>query len=222
MKKISFKNIFKKSERDQGSRSQRGLWLFLLLVILLGAIAYLGYPMFFPPKVSTPATTTFSTRAGTTTSSTTVSSTLDKEEPVVQEKTPFDIEIEKRKQAYEEKIFVYEPYEPPSYRNPFQKVSVFSSKKEEEAPTEEEEAWWKQTAIYKPELPPDTKLNGIVGNESNRVAMIEMNGETFIAKLYDILLDKYIVKEIRKDEVILELEDYEFSLKVGGEEASNE
>ncbi len=221
MKKISFKNIFKKTERDQGSRSRRWLWLFLILVILLGAIAYLGYPMFFPPKASTPKVATFSTKTNTTTS-TAVSSPLQKEEPVVQEKTPFDIEMEKRKQAYEEKIFAYEPYEPPSYRNPFQKVSVFSSKKEEEAPTEEEEAWWKQTAIYKPELPPDTKLNGIVGNESNRVAMIEIDGDTFIAKLYDILLDKYIVKEIRKNEVILEIEDYEFSLKIGGEEASNE
>lgn len=219
MKKISFKNIFKKSEAVKGTGRNK-LLLILLLILIIGAIIYLAYPIFFPPQVSTMKVTpsTVSGMASTSSDSSTANKT---EEIIVPEKTPFDIEMEKRKQAYEEKIFVYEPYEPPSYRNPFQKVSVFSSKKEEEDTTEEE-AWWKQTAVYKPELPPDTKLNGIIGNESNRVAMVEMNGETFIAKLYDILLDKYIVKEIRKDELILEIEDYEFSLKVGGEEASNE
>lgn len=224
MKKISFKNIFKKSERAQGSRSRRGLWLFLLLVILLGAVAYLGYPMFFPPKVSTTSVTTISTQKNTTTSTITVSSTMEKEEPVVQEKSPFDIEMEKRKQAYEEKIFVYEPYEPPSSRNPFQRVSTSSAEPKVSATEEEEEeeAWWKQVAQFKPELPPDTKLNGIVGSENNRIAMIEMDGNTFIARLYDILLDKYIVKDIQRDEVILEVDDYEFSLKIGGEETSNE
>jgi len=52
--------------------------------------------------------------------------------------------------------------------------------------------------------------------------MIEMNGKTFIVNLYDILLDKYIVKEIKKDEVIIDFNGYFFSLKIGGEVSSNE
>jgi len=49
-----------------------------------------------------------------------------------------------------------------------------------------------------------------------------MNGETFIANLYDILLDRYIVKEIKKDEVIIDYNEYLFSLKIGGEGLSDE
>ena len=49
-----------------------------------------------------------------------------------------------------------------------------------------------------------------------------MNGETFIANLYDILLDRYIVKEIKKDEVIIDYNGYFFSVKMGGEVLSDE
>jgi len=220
MKKISLKNIFKKSGSAKGGQGNKAL-LILLLILLVGAIIYLGYPILFPKRIASTRVTP-SPPPRITVSTPASSSTLKTEETVVPEKTPFDMEMEKRKQAYEEKIFVYEPYQPPSYRNPFQRVSTYSSEPEVAKVEEEEEAWWKQIAIYKPELPPKTKLNGIVGSEKNRIAMIEMDGETFIAKLYDILLDKYIVKEIRKDEVILEVDDYEFSLKIGGEEASNE
>jgi len=220
MKKISFRNIFKKSEADKSSKGNRGL-LILLLILLAGAIIYLGYPLLFPERVASTRVIPSTTTPRITVATSPVSSPPKTEEVVLPEKTPFDMEMEKRKQAYEEKIFVYEPYEPPSYRNPFQRVST-SYSEPEVATVEEGEAWWKQIAIYKPELPPKTKLNGIVGSEKNRIAMIEMDGKTFIAKLYDILLDKYIVKEIRRDQVILEVDDYEFSLKIGGEEASNE
>ena len=43
-----------------------------------------------------------------------------------------------------------------------------------------------------------------------------MNGETFIANLYDILLDRYIIKEINNDEVIIDYNGYFFSVKIGG------
>jgi len=102
--------------------------------------------------------------------------------------------MENRKKGYEEKIFVYEPYEPPSNRNPFQKVST-SYFLEETAGKEEEGEEGSALRFIKPELPPGTKLTGIIGSKNNKVAIIEMNEETFIANLYDILLDRYIVKE---------------------------
>jgi len=43
-----------------------------------------------------------------------------------------------------------------------------------------------------------------------------MNGETYIANLYDIISERYIVKEIKKDEVIIDFNGTLFSLKVGG------
>ena len=49
-----------------------------------------------------------------------------------------------------------------------------------------------------------------------------MNEETFIANLYDILLDRYIVKEIKNDEVIIDYNGYFFSVKIGGEDLSDE
>ena len=49
-----------------------------------------------------------------------------------------------------------------------------------------------------------------------------MNGETFIANLYDIISENYIVKEINKDEVIIDFNGYPFSLKIGGGETTNE
>jgi len=119
--------------------------------------------------------------------------------PVVKEKTEFEIEMEKRKQGYEEKIFVYEPYEPPSNRNPFQKVSTSYFLEETAEKKEGEEG--SVLSFHKPELPPGTKLTGIIGSKDNKVAIIVMNEETFIANLYDIISERYIIKEIKKDEV---------------------
>jgi len=70
-------------------------------------------------------------------------------------------------------------------------------------------------------LPPGTKLTGIIGSKDNKVAIIVMNEETFIANLYDILLDRFIVKEIKENEVIIDYNGYFFSVKLGGEDLSD-
>jgi len=214
MKKISFKNIFKKSETG-GNNTGKILFILLIIIMAAGAFYWWGYPLLFPESpmkspvasVAVPASTVVTPRAEV--------------EPVAKEKTEFEIEMEKRKQGYEEKIFVYEPYEPPSNRNPFQKVST-SYFLDETTETEEEVKEGSVIRFPKPELPPGTKLTGIIGSKDSKVAIIEMNSEIFIANLYDILLDRYIVKEIKTDEVIIDYNGYFFSVKIGGEDLSDE
>ena len=213
MKKISFKNIFKKSETG-GSKTGKTLFILLIIVIAGGAFYLWGYPLLFP------GSPVKSTVASVTVPASTVVALKADAEPAIKEKTEFEIEMEKRKKGYDEKIFVYEPYEPPSNRNPFQKVST-SYFLEETTGKEEEGEEGSVLRFQKPVLPPGTKLTGIIGSKDNKVAIIVMNEETFIANLYDILLDRYIVKEIKNDEVIIDYNDYDFSIKLGGEEASN-
>ncbi|GAI38774.1 unnamed protein product, partial [marine sediment metagenome] len=67
-----------------------------------------------------------------------------------------------------------------------------------------------------------TKLSGIIDSKDKKIAIIEMGGETYIANLYDIISERYIIKEIKKDEVIIDFNGTLFSLKIGGEEASND
>jgi len=213
MRKISIGNLFKKSETG-GDKISKILIILLIIIIAASAFYWWGYPLLFPvTSVKSPVTTTTTV----TTPSPTVVATKTETDLVVKEKTEFEIEMEKRKQGYEEKIFVYKPYEPPSNRNPFQKVntSYFS---EETAEKEEEGV----LRFPKPELPPGTKLTGIIGSKDNKVAIIVMGEETFIANLYDILLDRYIVKEIKKDEIIIDYNGYFFSVKIGGEDLSDE
>jgi len=208
MRKISIGNIFRKSETG-GNKTGKILFILLIIIIAAGAFYWWGYPLLFPEvasvTITAPAPTAVRPKVEVV--------------PVVKEKTEFDIEMEKRKQGYEEKIFVYEPYEPPSNRNPFQKVST-SYFLEETAEKEEEEGG--PLRFIKPVLPPGTKLTGIIGSKDNRVAIIVMNEETFIANLYDILLDRYIIKEIKNDEVIIDYNGYFFSVKIGGEDLSDE
>ena len=217
MKKISFKNIFKKSETAK--KTGAGKTILLILVILLVAVgAYLGYPLLFPEK--TTASSVLEKTASDTAPIKTVSEI--KNEPVEKEKTQFDIEMEQRVKGYENKIFTYEPYEAPSNRNPFQKVSNFYTS---EFIASEEEAGEEQGGVIKfpkPELPPGTLLTGIIDSPDKKIAIIEMNEETYIAKLYDILSDRYIVKEIKKDEVVIDVNGYLFSLKIGGEDLADE
>ncbi len=71
-------------------------------------------------------------------------------------------------------------------------------------------------------MPPGTLLTGIIDSPDKKIAIIEMNEETYIAKLYDILSDRYIVKEIKKDEVVIDVNGYLFSLKIGGEDLADE
>ena len=207
MKKISFKNIFKRSESDRKTGSGKTMSL-ILLILIIAMGAYLGYPILFPKKAAVSTVV-----KETTPSSTTIKNVSEvKNEPVVKEKTKFDMEVEQREQGYENKIFTYKPYMAPSNRNPFEKISNYYA-------TEESEEGGQKIAIRfeKPELPADTKLSGIMSSSDKRIAIIEMEGETYIAKLYDILSDRYIIKEIKKDEVVIDFNGYFFSLKVGGE-----
>ena len=214
MRKMSIGNLFKRSKTSGGKKSK--ILILLILIVAAGAFYLWGYPLLFPESavvqspvasvtVTTPAPTTVTPKAEV--------------EPAVKEKTEFEIEMEKRKQGYEEKIFVYEPYEPPSNRNPFQKVST-SYFFEETA--EEEGKEGSVLRFQKPVLPPGTKLTGIIGSKDSSIAIIEMNGEIFIANLYDILLDRFIIKEIKNDEVIIDYNGYFFSVKLGGENLSDE
>ena len=213
MRKISIRNLFKKSESDKGKKKNKIL-IPLLIILLMAGIVYFGYPLLFPDSsVKLPA----APAEKVMTPSSNVAATSIETKPEVKEKTELEIEIEKRKQGYEDKIFAYEPYMPPSNRNPFQKVSTSyflggTSEREEEGVLK----------FPKPELPPGTKLTGIINSKDKQVAIIVMNGETFIANLYDILLDRYIVKEIKKDEVIIDYNGYFFSVKLGGEVLSDE
>jgi hypothetical protein len=211
MKKISIRNLFKRSKKGKGKKNK--ILIFLLFItIAAGAFYWWGYPLLFPESpVKSPV-------ASVPVPASTVAAPKAEVQTVVKEKTEFEIEMEKRKQGYEEKIFVYEPYEPPSNRNPFQKVST-SYFLEETAEKEGEEG--SAIKFPKPELPPGTKLTGIIGSKDNSVAIIEMNNEIFIANLYDILLDRFIVKEIKKDEVIIDYNGYFFSVKIGGEDLSD-
>ena len=218
MKKISIRNLFKRSKKGKEKKSKILIFL-LFLVIAAGAFYWWGYPLLFPESavVQSPVVAV----AVTTPAPTTAVAPKAEVEPAVKEKTEFEIEMEKRKQGYEEKIFVYEPYEPPSNRNPFQKVST-SYFLEETAGKEEEGKEGSALRFPKPELPPGTKLTGIIDSKDKKVAIIVMNEETFIANLYDILLDRYIVKEIKNDEVIIDYNGYFFSVKLGGEDLSDE
>jgi len=207
---MSIGNIFKKSKSDTGKNK---ILIPLLIILLIAGIVYFGYPLVFPDSlVKSPATPV----KKVITPSPIMASTNIETTPEVKEKTEFEIEMEQRKQSYEDKIFAYEPYEPPGNRNPFQKVST--SYYLEETTGKQEEGILN---FPKPELPPGTKLTGIMGSKDKKVAMIEMNGETFIANLYDILLDRFIVKEINNDEVIIDYNGYFFSVKLGGEDLSD-
>jgi len=214
MRKISIGNIFKKSETG-GNKTGKILFILLIIVIVAGAFYWWGYPLLFPESPVKPTVASVAVPAST------IVAPKAEAESGVTEKTEFEIEMEKRKSGYEEKIFVYEPYEPPSNRNPFQKVSTSYFLEE----TEEEGEEGKEGSVIrfpKPELPPGTKLTGVIGSKDNKIAIIVKNEEIFIANLYDILFDRYIVKEIKNDEVIIDYNGYFFSVKIGGEDLSDE
>lgn len=218
MRKISIRNLFKKSKTG-GNKTGKILFILLIIIVAAGAFYWWGYPLLFPvTSVKSPVTTTTTVVTPTPIA---VATKIETDSVVVKEKTEFDIEMEKRKQGYEERIFVYEPYEPPSNRNPFQKVST-SYFLEETTEEGEEGKEGRALRFIKPELPPGTKLTGIIGSKDNKIAIIVMNEEIFIANLYDILLDRYIIKEIKKDEVIIDYNGYFFSVKIGGEDLSDE
>lgn len=204
MRKIAIKNLFKKSESDTGKKSKTKKLILLLILIVTAGVIYWGYPLVFPDSaVKYPVTTV----TITTPAPTTIMPEAEVES-IVEEKTEFEIEMEKREQGYKSKVFVYEPYKPPSNRNPFQKTRAY-------IPVVEVKKV-KVLDFPKPELPPGTKLSGIIDSKDKRIAIIEMNGETYIANLFDIISENYIVKEIHKDEVIIDFNGYFFSLKMEG------
>jgi len=137
--------------------------------------------------------------------------------------TPFEKEILQRYQSYQTKIYTYEPYQPPVMRNPFQRVvsTVYVSEEEEQLAEElsSEEAIRR---FVQPELPPGSKYTGMISSGDMKLAILEMEDETYIAKEGDLILDKFLIKSIQDDEVIIEINDYEIPLKLGGEEVTNE
>lgn len=220
LKEISIRNLFKKSDPGRFR-----LLVIILIIAVAAGMIYWGYPILFPnSSVKSPATPTIVTKPTPTTVI-----TKPEVEPVEKKKTEFEIEMEERAQGYKNRIFVYEPYEPPSNRNPFQKVRTsdfLEESIEKGEPIEkeegEEEEEKKVLRFPKPELPSGTKLSGIIYSKDKKVAIIEMSGETYIANLYDIISERYIIKEIKKDEVIIDFNGYFFSLKIGGEETLND
>ena len=218
-KEISIRDLFKKSDSEKNR-----ILIIILIVVVIAGLIYWGYQLLFTnSSVKSPATPTIVTKPTPTTVI-----TKPEVEPAEKKKTEFEIEMEERAQGYKNRIFVYEPYEPSSNRNPFQKVktSAFLEEPiekgepiEKEEGEEEEEK--KVLRFPKPELPPGTILTGIIDSKDKKIAIIEMNGETYIVSLYDIISERYIIKEIKKDEVIIDFNGYLFSLKIGGEEASD-
>ena len=165
MKKISFKNIFKKSESDKSTgMGKKMILLFLILLISVGAGVYFGYPLLFPGKT---AVLPIVKKTISNPAPTEVVPEIINELEVI-EKTKFDIEIEQREGSYENKIFTYEPYESPSDRNPFQKVRNFYSSGE--IINEEQIAQAQEGPINfpTPGLPPGTLLTGKIGRASCR------------------------------------------------------
>ncbi|NLL61326.1 MAG: hypothetical protein GX240_00855 [Candidatus Atribacteria bacterium] len=149
-----------------------------------------------------------------------------KEVEIIEEEkelTFLEKDINRRQESYQSKIFTYEPYQIPVRRNPFQRVvnTVYFSEAEEiiaqGLDTEEE----LRRFVY-PELPPGTKCSGFISSGDNKLAIIELDGETYIVKEGDTLLDHYVVSSIETDRVVIDINGYPIPIKLGGEEASNE
>ena len=81
MRKISIRNIFKKSESDKRKKKNKIL-IPLLILLLIGGIVYLGYPLVFPDSsIKLPATPA----KGVTIPSSTIAATNIKTIPEVRE-----------------------------------------------------------------------------------------------------------------------------------------
>ncbi len=210
VKEISIRDLFKKSDSEKNK-----ILIIILIFVVIAGVIYWGYTLLFTnSSVKSPVTPSIVSKPSPTTVT-----AKPEVEPIVKEKTEFEIEMEKREQGYKNKIFVYEPYEPPSNRNPFQKVRTSTVLEE---PIEKEEGEEEKILRFpKQELPPGTKLTGIIDSKDKKIAIIEMSGETYIANLYDIISERYIIKEIKKNEVIIDFNGYLFSLKIGGEDSSD-
>ena len=141
-----------------------------------------------------------------------------------EELTPFELEIKQRHESYQTKIYTYKPYEPPVSRNPFQRMvsSVYVGEGEEGKLATELSSAEDIRRFVTPELPSGTKFTGLISSGETKLAIIEMEDDTFIAKEGDLIEDKYLVKSIKDDRVIIEINGYEVTQKLGGEEDIDE
>ena len=136
--------------------------------------------------------------------------------------SPFDKEIRQRHESYKTKVYTYEPYVPPVMRNPFQRIvnSVYLGDEEEEIAdnlsTEED-----IRRFVQPELPPASKFTGLISSVDKKLAILEIDDETYIVKEGDLILDKFLVKSIQEEKVIIDINGYGITLQLGGGEASN-
>ena len=146
------------------------------------------------------------------------------EEAAEEELTPFEKEIKQRHESYKTRIYTYKPYEPTVLRNPFQRVvsSVYIGEEEEERLAAELGSAEDIRRFVTPELPAGTKFTGLISSGDTRLAIIEMDEETYIAKEGDLIDDKYLVKSIQEDKVIIDINGYEIAQKLGGVEGINE
>lgn len=138
--------------------------------------------------------------------------------------TPFERDVKQRHESYQTKIYTYQPYEPPVLRNPFQRVvgTVYVGEAEEEKLAKELSTVEDIRRFVTPELPIGTKFSGLICSGNTRLAIIELEDDTYIAKEGDLIEDRYLVKSIQDDRVIIEINGYEIAQKLGGEEDSNE
>ena len=145
-------------------------------------------------------------------------------EVVEEELTPFEKEIKQRHESYETRIYTYKPYEPPVLRNPFQRIvsSVYVEEGEEERLAKELSSAEDIRRFVTPELPAGTKFTGLISSGVTKLAIIEMDEETYIAKEGDLIDDKYLIKSIQDDRVIIDINGYDIAQKLGGEEDINE
>lgn len=145
-------------------------------------------------------------------------------EVVEEELTPFEKEIKQRHESYETRIYTYKPYEPPVLRNPFQRIvsSVYVEEGEEERLAKELSSAEDIRRFVTPELPAGTKFTGLISSGDTKLAIIEMDEETYIAKEGDLIDDKYLIKSIQDDRVIIDINGYDIAQKLGGEEDINE
>ncbi len=146
----------------------------------------------------------------------------DEEEEEEEELTPFEKEIRQRHESYQTKVYTYEPYEPAVNRNPFERmVSSVYLEDEEEKVAEELATEEDVRQFVQPELPPGSKFTGLISSGEEKLAILVIDNETYIVKEDDLILDKYLVKLIQEEKVIIDINGHEISLQLGGGEASN-
>ena len=109
-------------------------------------------------------------------------------------------------------------------RNPFQRIvsSVYVEEGEEERLAKELSSAEDIRGFVTPELPAGTKFTGLISSGDTKLAIIEMDEETYIAKEGDLIDDKYLIKSIQDDRVIIDINGYDIAQKLGGEEDINE